>query len=71
VREEDRHRLDESIEHDLTGRSPSLGSGPPSELLMAADTPPFEGSTGSVAVSVTDCGLRRLHYGHGSVTSPS
>lgn len=36
VRDEDRHRLDESIEHDLTGRYPSLGSGPPPELLMAA-----------------------------------
>lgn len=36
VRDEDRHRLHESIEHDLTGRYPSLGSGPPSELLMAA-----------------------------------
>lgn len=36
VRDEDRHRLDESIEHDLTGRHPTLGSGPPSELLMIA-----------------------------------
>jgi hypothetical protein len=36
VRDEDRHRLDESIEHDLTGRYPPLGSGRPPELLMAA-----------------------------------
>ncbi len=36
VRDEDRHRLDESIEHDLTGRYPSLGSAPPPELLIAA-----------------------------------
>lgn len=36
VRDEDRHRLDESIEYDLTGRYPSLGTGRPPELLMAA-----------------------------------
>lgn len=36
VRDEDRHRLDESIEHDLTGLYPTLGSGPPPELLMVA-----------------------------------
>ncbi|MEZ5269701.1 MAG: hypothetical protein R2789_14415 [Microthrixaceae bacterium] len=36
VRDEDRHRLDESVEHDLTGRYPTLGSGPPPELLVVA-----------------------------------
>jgi hypothetical protein len=36
VRDEDRHLLDESIEHDLMGRYPSLATGPPPELLMAA-----------------------------------
>lgn len=36
VRDEDRHRLDESIEHDLLGRYPSLATRPPPELLVAA-----------------------------------
>jgi hypothetical protein len=36
VRDEDRHRLDESIEHDLMGRYPSLATDRPPELLMAA-----------------------------------
>lgn len=35
VRDEDRHRLDERVEHDLTGRRPSLGTRPPSEVMVA------------------------------------
>lgn len=36
VRDEDRERLHERIEHDLTGRYPSLGTGAPPEVLVAA-----------------------------------
>lgn len=35
VRDEDRHRLDERIEFDLTGGRPTLGRRPPSELTLA------------------------------------
>lgn len=35
VRDEDRYRLDERVEHDLTGHPPSLGRQSPSEVTMA------------------------------------
>ena len=35
VRDEDRHLLDEQVEHELTGAWPSLNSQPPSEVKMA------------------------------------
>jgi hypothetical protein len=56
-------RLDESIEHDLTRRYPSLGSGrgrPPELLMAAGDMQPFGRSTGWLAVLLSGCGRRRL-----------
>lgn len=35
VRDEDRYRLDERVEHDLTGERPRLGRHSPSEVTMA------------------------------------
>ncbi len=36
VRDEDLHRLEERIEHDLTGEYPTMATTPPPELLMVA-----------------------------------
>jgi hypothetical protein len=34
IRDEDRHRLDEHVEYQLTGGYPNLGTAPPSDLAM-------------------------------------